>query len=92
MRRNEPLEEDSTGMCLACSRYINFDNGILLDSLCPQICKECWGKLSIAEKMAMKAQWMLLEKQTECLESITRLAIGALDGYHVPGSGEAGRN
>ncbi len=82
-------------MCLVCGRHIDYNVGVMLDlSSIPVVCVECWAKLTPAEKLDQARQWRLAEKQTECFEAVTRLCMGALDGYHLPygDMGESDRN
>jgi hypothetical protein len=95
MRVNWPSDDDCTGNCLVCDRNIDYETGVVLDlSSYPHVCRECWAKLSVAEKLELVAQWRLLEKQVECLDVIVRLAEASLGGlWNRRGdAGDAGMN
>jgi hypothetical protein len=81
MAHEYPSEEDSNGMCIACGRWIDWKCGMSLagNVYHCDICKECWGRMSIAERLTVAAKWRLLEKQGECLDAFRDLIQNGVD-------------
>jgi hypothetical protein len=83
----------SPWQCLCCGAVINPKTGrSLADDGELNLCNVCWGKMSVAQQLETVRRWRLVKAEQEALETFAQVCRGAMDGFHVPPMGEAGRN
>ncbi len=64
----------------------------LTDDPVEHVCRECWERLTPAERLEATRKYRLDQETTRTLRAFARVCDGALDGFHLPGLGTAGRN
>lgn len=86
---NETEPDDSPWTCWACHARINWDTGVSLTAKGVEVCKVCWEKIPIADRIRLVA--MLRDRADgglgigDCLQAFGDLAKAATDGWQWPG-------
>ncbi len=83
-------------LCLVCGEPIDSEAGVLgvslTDDVEEHLCPECWEKITPVDRLEIIRRWRLDRQAIRTLKALERLCDGARDGFHLPGSGEAGQN